>query len=173
MRPPCIGSTNVIDCRGSCAGPPCHLSEWEERLQREVLRSVPRPRGHPGESVRSWRMWRRCALGPADRLPRCHWVFHDEKGSVCFPPSPVSLENDAAFKPGVVEPMVPFTLTLRKNWLIMRTVALMRLSRGRSHSLRDTLTRSQRVTCEPDNSLREAEPLSWTFLAFSSRLPSV
>jgi hypothetical protein len=81
----CVGGAEVTDCRGRCAGPPCYLSEWEERLQRQVLRSVPHPRGHPGESVRSRRMRRRCALGPAYRLPRRHWVFHDEKRSVCFP----------------------------------------------------------------------------------------
>jgi hypothetical protein len=84
VRPPGVGITEVTDCCGSCAGPSCDLSEWEERLEREVLRSVPCPRGHPGESVRSWRMRRRCALGPAYRLSRRHWVFHDEKGSVCF-----------------------------------------------------------------------------------------
>jgi hypothetical protein len=173
VRPPCVGGTEVTDCRGSCACPPCHLSEWEERLQRQVLRSIPHPRGHPGESVRSWRMRRRCALGPAYRLSRRHWIFHDEKGSVCFPSSPVSPESDAAFKPGVAEPMVPFTLSPRRNWLIMRTMALMRSSRARSHSLRDTRTRSRRVTCESYSSRREAAPLPWVFLAFSSPLPSV
>jgi hypothetical protein len=52
-----------------------------------------------------------------------------------------------------VEPMVPFTLSPRRNWLIMRTMALMRSSRARSHSLRDTRTRSHRVTCESYYSL--------------------
>lgn len=97
MRHPCVGDTEVTDHRGSCACPPCYLSEWEERLQREVLRSIPRPRGHPGESVRSWRMRRRCALGPAYRLSRRHWVFHDKKGGVSFPSSPVSPENNRCF----------------------------------------------------------------------------
>jgi hypothetical protein len=106
-------------------------------------------------------------------------AFHDaigfsttRKEAYVFSSSLVSLENDVAFQPGAAEPMAPFTLTPRKNWLIMRTMALTRSSRARSHSLRDTRTRSQRVTCESYNSLREAEPLPWTFLAFSSPLPS-
>ncbi len=58
--------------------------------------------------------------------------------------------------------MVPFTLSPRKNLLILPTTALMISSRARSHSLRDTQIRSHRVTCEFHNSLREAEPLPWT-----------
>lgn len=170
----CVGGAEVTDCLGSCARPPCYLSEWEERLEREVLRSVPHPRGHPSESIRSWRMRRRGALGPAYLLSRRHWVFHDEKGSVCcFPSSPFSPENDAAFKPGAVEPMVPFTLSPRRNSLIMRTKALMRSSRARNHSSRNTRTRLHRVTCESYNVLRDAGPLACTHLAFSSPLPSV
>lgn len=86
---------------------------------------------------------------------------------------PLALRITAAFIPGAAEPMVPFTLTPRKNWLIMRTMALMRSSSARSHSLRDTRSRSHRVTCESYNGLKVAEPLPWIFLAFSSPLQSV
>ena len=96
-------------------------------------------------------------------------AFHDaigysttRKEAYVFPSSSVCPENNATSKPGVAGPMVPFTPTPRKNWLIMRTMALMRLSRARRHSLRDTRKRSHRVICESYDCLIEAGPLSWT-----------